>query len=172
MDFGWLGWVPLLSVCVCLAGFGHLAQVPHCLRPRPQKYRPHPTQWSLPMLSKRAPDCFDVIRTSNPSSLERCLRLQGAFRLQGLGWFWQSVVVSLSDAYQGLQSARKNHPHSTQRSLPKRAQRAPKGPFGPLPKGPMGPLGPPSFAPVVKGTERHHDGARVRRSDNTTERLH
>ena len=62
-------------------------------------------------------------------------------------------------------SPRNNHPHSTQRSPPKRAQRAPKGPFGPLPKGPMGPLGPSSFA-----TERLHNGARVRRSVSATER--
>ena len=101
---------------------------------------------------------------------------------------------------QGPQSARKNHPHSTQRSLPKRAQRAPKGPLvpGPWPLAlwslgpvvPWPPTGPsqtahgalsgPRQAPPKRpmgplgppsfATERLHNGARVRRSESATER--
>ena len=94
-----LGWVPLLSVCVCLDGFGHLAQVPHCLRPTALNKCPHSARWSLPMFSKRAPDCFDV----NTAQVVDCFLLVSVF-------FGKLLLVRLArlfEASAGLQGFKK-----------------------------------------------------------------
>ena len=75
-----------------------------------------------------------------------------------------------SEAYQRLQSARKNHPHSTQRSLPNGPKGPRRGPLGPFPRGPWGPWARRVLLLSSKRrgditTERHCNRTAVRRSE-------
>ena len=88
----WLGGLGFIAIGVGLFGWfwksgpGASCSEAYARAPKVQKNYPHSIQWAPP----------NTIRN-------QCLRLQGVFR--PLGWFWQFVGPSLSEAYQGFQSA-------------------------------------------------------------------
>ena len=173
-------WVPLLSVCVCLGGFEHLAQVPHRSRPGPGRkgtVRIQP-KGPFPCFPKRAPNYFDSFELAIQARSNDAFAFRVFFGSKvwgGFGNLWLFRCLMLTKGSKALEKTIRIQPNGP-------FPNGPKGPLRPLVPGPwplalwsLGPLVPWPFGPLALWSRRalvlsSKHGATSRRSESTTER--